>query len=104
MLILGILGSVSLAALGLLFDVLRPKLEWTNPQEAVKQNLNAIFGMLASILVIGVLAIAAVILVLLGIPEWVVYLVIAVVIGVLTVPSLMGLYAAADSRYRKLEV
>jgi ABC-2 type transport system permease protein len=104
MLVLGLLGSVPLAALGLLFDVLRPKLEWTNPQEAVKQNLNAIFGILASILVIGVLAIAAVILVLLGIPEWVVYLVIAVVIGVLTVPSLMGLYAAADSRYRKLEV
>ncbi len=39
--------------IGLLIDILRPKLDWDNEQKAVKQNLNVILSMLASILAGG---------------------------------------------------
>ncbi|HOL16150.1 MAG TPA: hypothetical protein PLZ49_08160, partial [Bacillota bacterium] len=31
----------------LLIDLLRPYLTWDNPQKAIKQNLNVVFGMVA---------------------------------------------------------
>lgn len=36
--ILSCIGNVLLIAVNLIINVLRPKLEWTNPQEAVKQK------------------------------------------------------------------
>ena len=51
--------AVSLVAIipiietGLLIDMLHPKLDWDNEQKAVKQNLNVIWAMLASILIGG---------------------------------------------------
>jgi len=45
---LGLLGSVAPLALSMLPDVLRPKLVWNSETEAIKQNLNAILGMVIS--------------------------------------------------------
>lgn len=47
-LMLGLLTNVLINILGLMVDVFRPKLEWTDPQEAIKQNINVFFSMLAS--------------------------------------------------------
>jgi ABC-2 type transport system permease protein len=44
--LLGIVFGATPQILGLLFDLWRPFLTWTNPQHAVKNNLNAIFPML----------------------------------------------------------
>ncbi|MDP3058984.1 MAG: hypothetical protein Q8N36_05960, partial [bacterium] len=41
-LILGNLASLAPQFLGLLFDMCRPLLAWTNPQHAVKNNLNVL--------------------------------------------------------------
>ncbi|HCX65142.1 MAG TPA: hypothetical protein DHN33_08035, partial [Eubacteriaceae bacterium] len=48
-LLIGIFGSLPVIAFGLYIDRLRPKLNWDNPQKAVKQNLNVIFNMLAGL-------------------------------------------------------
>lgn len=45
---------------GMLLDILRPKLEWENEQQAFKQNLNVLFSMIFAML-IAAAAIAAVI-------------------------------------------
>lgn len=50
------------AALGMLVDVLRPKLVWQNEAEAVKQNVNGVFGMLLDIAVAAVLGVPSILL------------------------------------------
>lgn len=102
--VLGLLGSIPLTALNLLIDVLRPKLVWTNPQEAIKQNLNGLLGMLISIIILLLLGAGIVYLVLIKTPDSMVYGLIALVMLLLSVPSLLGLFAAADRTYHRIEI
>lgn len=55
-LVFGLLASIPTALIGMIIDISRPKLNWTNPQQAMKQNLNVLIGMLASLAFIGVIA------------------------------------------------
>lgn len=100
---LGILASSLINILGLIIDVLRPKLEWSDPQEAIKQNFNVFFSMLASLLVMAILGGGSFILILSNVPEFWIYLALALAILLLSLPSLYGLFALADRRYRNLE-
>ncbi len=43
--LLGLLGSIPMTQLGMIIDILRPLLDWDNPQKAMKQNLNVLIGM-----------------------------------------------------------
>jgi ABC-2 type transport system permease protein len=49
---LALIANVLLTAIGMMIDLARPLLDWTNPQKAMKQNLNILLAMLvdASIL------------------------------------------------------
>lgn len=47
-LIVGILFSIPLAMIGIIIDLSRPKLNWVNYAEPVKQNLNVVVAMLIS--------------------------------------------------------
>jgi len=51
--VLGILGLYPLINLGLLLDLLRPKLHWTNPQQAMKGNLNVLADMAFGLIILG---------------------------------------------------
>lgn len=42
---LGLLGSIPMTQIGMIIDILRPLLDWDNPQKAMKQNLNVLIGM-----------------------------------------------------------
>ena len=53
MVILGILGLYPLINLGLLLDLLWPKLHWTNPQQAMKGNLNVLASMAFGLIILG---------------------------------------------------
>lgn len=101
---LGLLGSVPLTALNLAIDVLRPKLVWTNPQEAMKRNLNGLLGMLISIVTLLLLGAGIVFLLVIKTPDSIVYGLIALVLLLLSIPSLLGLFAAADKTYKRIEV
>jgi ABC-2 type transport system permease protein len=102
--ILGTLGSILLSALNLLVDVLRPKLVWNNPQEAMKQNMNSLLGMLVSMLVLCIMAGITVLLLTNGASEWLTYIVLGAVMCITSVLSLKGLFAVAERQYRKIEV
>ncbi len=52
--------SLLWSLISLMIDVVRPKFNWKNETEAVKQSINSLLGMLAGILVLAVLAGAAV--------------------------------------------
>ena len=102
-LILGLLGSIPVTVVNMIPDIIKPKLSWTNPYEAVKQNMNVLLSMLAACVVVGVEAAITVVMVLVGLPEWVVYTVLAVLmIG----QSLAGakVLALASGRYYRIEV
>lgn len=103
LIILSALGSFMLNIVNLIIDVLRPKLEWNNPQEAVKQNMNALFGMLLSLLILVLLAGFVIILMLVKAPEWLVYLILGIVMGIVSIISLYGLFALAERRYTSIE-
>ncbi|MGE5391217.1 MAG: putative ABC transporter permease subunit [Deltaproteobacteria bacterium] len=61
-LFMSLMLGVSLVAIipvieaGMLLDILRPKLEWENEQQAFKQNLNVMFSMLFALLIAGAAA------------------------------------------------
>jgi len=50
----GMVGIIPVIEVGMLLDILRPKLEWENEQQAFKQNLNVMFSMLFSMLIAGI--------------------------------------------------
>ncbi|MCX7708484.1 MAG: hypothetical protein N2484_01400 [Clostridia bacterium] len=101
---IGLLGAGLIVCLNLMIDVLRPKLEWTNPQEAVKQNLNGFLGVLVSLLVIGILTGVSVAFIITKLPEWIIYLLLALIIAVLLIPSLWGLIKLSEWKYKNIEV
>lgn len=101
---IGMLGATLIAALSLIIDVLRPKLEWTNPQEAVKQNFNCFLGILIAFLVLGILAVVAGVLLMLELPEVMVYLLMSLTIILLLIPSVFGLLKLAVWKYNNIEV
>lgn len=55
LIILSLTGIAAVNLLGLLIDALHPVLEWENPQKAMKGNLNVLFSMIATMMVMGIL-------------------------------------------------
>jgi hypothetical protein len=104
LLVLGCAASFPVSAILLMLDVIHPKLVWNNPQEAMKQNINGVFGMLTSFLVIAVLAAISFGLLKLGAPIWLLYLALGLVSVASGVPALRGLLALAENKYRQIEI
>ncbi len=42
---IGLLASIPMTQIGMVIDIIRPMLTWTNPQQAMKQNLNVLISM-----------------------------------------------------------
>lgn len=53
---LGMLGCMTITGLGCMIDFSRPKINWINEAEAMKNNTNYLFAMLIGLLVTGVMA------------------------------------------------
>lgn len=101
---LGMIGAILLVVLGLIIDVLRPKLEWTNPQEAVKQNLNALFGILATAGVIFGFFILSKVLLGAALSAGLIYLIFGLISVLLIIISLKFLLRIAENRYYQIEM
>lgn len=101
-LFLGLLGAIPCTITNMLPDLIKPKLSWTNPYEAVKQNLNVMISMVACCVVVGVEALVAVVLVLLKLPEWLVYALLAALMAAQSLAGVKAL-AIASSRYYRIE-
>lgn len=101
--VIGLLASVPMTALNLLLDLMHPKLVWNNPQEAMKQNMNGLLGMLISMILVGILGAAAGMMIVLSLAEPLIYLVLGAVSVILGFISIKILFAAAKARYSSLE-
>lgn len=104
MIVIGIFANILINILGLIVDILRPKLEWNDPQEAIKQNLNVLFSMILSLLIMAILGGTSVFLIQSNSPEAWIYLALTLITVILSVPSLWGLFTLADRRYQELEL
>jgi len=101
---LALVGAVGLTAVGMTIDLARPLLEWTNPQKAIKQNLNVVFGMLADM---GLLALVGYLLFRLSAAGVRPAGLVLIALAALAVLSGLGwrlLMGLAERRYQEIEV
>lgn len=100
--ILAMIISFPCTALSMLIDMNNPKLNWTTPQQAIKQNFNAFLGMLVSWALMGFFGLAAYLMLsVLGAPAAAVYstlVLLGLLISILSYRLLMS--KAADGLRR----
>jgi ABC-2 type transport system permease protein len=100
---LSLVTGVLLTVVGMAIDLARPLLDWTNPQKAIKQNLNVLLAMLADIgIMTGVFfGVRALIKAKLGTAT--VLSVVFVGLAALAAASYAALLRFADKRYPSIE-
>ena len=101
--LLALAGAVPLNAAGLWIDLARPKLKWTNPQQAIKQNLNVVFAMLAGAVYLVACGFFAHFLMRAGVPGSFVYLALLVIAVLSAWGVWRGLLGFADRKYPDME-
>ena len=101
--LVGLLGAIPMTALSLLLDIFHPKLVWNSEQEAMKQNMNGVLGILLSLLIMLVLGVVIFVLMTLKVELALVFAAVGVVSVILGILAVMALYTVAVSKYRELE-
>jgi ABC-2 type transport system permease protein len=100
---LALVAGVLLTVVGMAIDLARPLLDWTNPQKAIKQNLNVLLAMLADIgiLTIAFFGVKALVKAKLGVGAALGVLFAA--LAVVSAASYAALLRFADKRYPAIE-
>jgi ABC-2 type transport system permease protein len=101
---LSLIGGVLLTAAGMMIDLARPLLDWTNPQKAIKQNLNVLFAMCADIGILTALYFAIRFMIRAGLSNGALLAALYVVLVALSGLSYAALVKFAGKRYREIEV
>jgi ABC-2 type transport system permease protein len=101
---LSLVAGVLLTAVGMLIDLARPLLDWTNPQKAIKQNLNVLLAMCADIGILTVFFFLIRFIVKAGFPAGTVLVLLFIILAALSWTSYAALVRFADRRYREIEV
>jgi ABC-2 type transport system permease protein len=102
--VLALAAGVLLVAVGMMIDLARPLLDWTNPQKAIKQNLNVLFALFADIGILTGLFFLLRFLGRLGVKGVLVPVALFALLAVLSAVSLRLLVAFAGKRYGEIEV
>jgi ABC-2 type transport system permease protein len=84
--------------------VARPLLEWTNPQKAIKQNLNVLFAIFADLGVLAVLGFFLNFLAKAGISGDTILIIVFAAVVLLSLSSYLFDLRLAEKRYREIEV
>jgi len=101
--ILGLLASIPIIELSMLIDILRPLLDWDNPQKAMKQNLNVLFSMALGVLYILLLVSLTLALIMVKISYLVIFLLLTVVFIGLSIGLFFLLSGTSIKRFRDIE-
>lgn len=100
---LSLVAGVLLTSVGMMIDLARPLLDWTNPQKAIKQNLNVLLAMCADIGILTGLFFVIRFLVRAGFSGTTVLVSLFVVLTALAGLSCAALVKFAEKRYREIE-
>ncbi len=102
--VLGILVSWPVGIIGLLTDLAMPKLNWTNPQQAMKGNFGTLLASLFVALYIGALFLVTKLLYPGLLKGWALYGVMAALVGVSGRLLQASLDSVSGVRYTKIQV
>jgi ABC-2 type transport system permease protein len=97
-------GAVALTAVGMIIDLARPLLEWTNPQKAIKQNLNVLFATFANLGVLAVLGFFTSFLAKAGSSGDTILIIMFAAVVLLSLSGYFFLLRLAEKRYHQIEV
>ena len=95
---------VPISALGIYIDLMRPKLIWNNPQEAIKQNFNVVIAMLLGFVMVTVFGVIGYFITTFGLNTFAVFGIMLIIILAFSYLSIMVLKNAAEGAYRKIEI
>lgn len=101
--VLSMAAGALLTAVGMMIDLARPLLDWTNPQKAIKQNLNVLLGLLADIGILTAMYFGVRALIKTGLPTAAVLGIVFVGLAALAAVSYAALLKFADRRYPAIE-
>lgn len=99
---IGLLASIPLTLIGMIIDILRPMLTWSNPQQAMKQNLNVLIGMGVAVIYGGVLFLLVKLL-LDKVDIWLIYLMLTIILSISTLVFFKILESLIERQFRELE-
>lgn len=102
--VLSALALIPISAVSLLIDLIRPKLSWSSEQEAIKQNMNSLYGMLLGFLIISVLGVAAYLLNTLGLNVYAMFGIMLLILLTASYVSLKLLFREAGKGLYRLEI
>lgn len=103
-LVLALLASFALTAIGMIIDLARPLLDWTNPQKAIKQNLNVLLAILIDVGIIALLGWFSSALVRRGLGTTAVVAILLTVLVLFSLAVFWLLLRFALKRYIEIEV
>jgi ABC-2 type transport system permease protein len=101
--VLALAGAAVLNLIALRIDLARPLLTWTDPQQAIKQNLNVIFASAANLAFIAACGFLAHFLMKTGLSWHVVYALLLAVVGGLAAGLWRELASFAEKKYPAIE-
>ncbi len=101
---LSLAAAVPLTAIGMMIDLARPLLDWTNPQKAIKQNLNVLLALCADIGFLTVLFFGVVLSISAGFPAAAILAALFAILTALAALSCAALAKFAEKRYGEIEV
>lgn len=100
--VLSTAALIPISAVGIYIDLIRPKLVWNNPQEAIKQNLNVVIAMLLGFVLVTIFGFIGYFLVVAGLSSFSVFGIMLAVILLVSYLSILFLKNAAEGAYRKI--
>jgi ABC-2 type transport system permease protein len=101
--VLSLVAGVLLTAVGMMIDLARPLLDWTNPQKAIKQNLNVLLALVADVGVLTAVFFGVKGLIRAKLGTNVVLGVVFAGLAALAAASYAALLKFADKRYPEIE-
>jgi ABC-2 type transport system permease protein len=102
--VLGLVVGLPAIVVSLLIDLLRPYLNWDNPQRAIKQNVNVLFAMLAGGVIYAFVFLAGWFTYQAFQADFLVYLAVAAVSLLIGTLLYLFMIKIAPNRYRDIEV
>jgi ABC-2 type transport system permease protein len=103
-LILCSLALVPVSTIGIYIDLVRPKLQWNNPQEAIKQNMNAMLAILIGFLALSVFGVAAYLIALFIENIYAIFGILVLILSAVSYLFLLILKETTDKAYTKIEI
>jgi ABC-2 type transport system permease protein len=101
--VLSMVAGVLLTAVGMMIDLARPLLDWTNPQKAIKQNLNVLLALFADVGIMTGMFFGVKALIKVKLGTNLVLGVVFVTLVALAAASYLALLKFADKRYPQIE-